>query len=95
MLSASPYFQKPTARKKGCQIDLMIVTKHSLYVVEIKRRLKIGMGVVEEVQQKVSGISPVAGKSIRTVLVYEGELTTGVGNEGYFDFIIPFGMLMR
>ena len=95
VLSASPYFQKPTARKKGCQIDLMIVTKHSLYVVEIKRRLKIGMAVVEEVQQKVNRISTVAGKSIRTVLVYEGELTAGVKNEGYFDFIIPFGILMR
>ena len=95
VLSASPYFQKATARKKGCQIDLMVVTKHSLYVVEIKRRLKIGMGVVREVQEKVSRISPVAGRSIRTVLVYEGQLTAGLENEGYFDFIIPFGMLMR
>lgn len=32
ILDAAPYVQKATARKKGCQVDLLIATKHSLCV---------------------------------------------------------------
>jgi len=94
VLSASPYFQKQTARRKGCQVDLLIVTKHSIYIVEIKRRIKIGMEVVNEVQEKTRRISAGAGRSIRTVLVYQGELTSGLENEGFFDFTIPFAAFL-
>jgi len=70
------------------------VTKHSIYIVEIKRRIKIGMEVVNEVQEKTRRISAGAGRSIRTVLVYQGELTSGLENEGFFDFTIPFAAFL-
>ena len=89
ILSASPYFQKKTARKQGCQIDLLVVTKHSLYVVEVKRRVTIGREVIAEVQEKVDRLAAGAGRSVRTVLVYQGELAGGVAEEGYFDFVVP------
>ena len=52
LLAAAPYSQRATARKKGCQIDLLLRTKHSLYVLEIKRRKFIDLSVVDEVRTK-------------------------------------------
>ncbi len=94
ILSASPYMQRATARRKGCQVDLLIVTKHSLYVVEIKRRQRIGLEVLQEVQEKIHRIPAGTGRSIRTALVYQGRLTDSVKEEGFFDFIIPFSALL-
>ncbi len=56
-----------------------------------KRRVKIGMEVVNEVQEKTRRISAGAGRSICTVLVYQGELTSGLENEG--SLISPFPLL--
>ena len=52
------------------------------------------MEVVNEVQEKTRRISAGAGRSIRTVLVYQGELTSGLENEGFFDFTIPFAAFL-
>ncbi len=38
LFAAAPYSQRPTARNKGCQVDLPMRTKQALYVVEIKYR---------------------------------------------------------
>jgi len=95
VLSASPYLQKPTARRKGCQVDLLIATKHSLYVVEIKRRSRIGLEVIGEVKEKIHRIQTSSDKSVRTALVYHGKLAAGMEEEGYFDFIIPCEMLLN
>ena len=94
LVYASPHTQKPKARRKGCQVDLLIATKHSLYVVEIKRRRRIDLDVVGEVMEKVERMQSSAGRSVRTALVYQGELSTRVQDEGYFDFIIPFEAML-
>jgi uncharacterized protein len=95
VLSASPYVQKPTARRKGCQVDLLIATKHSLYVVEIKRRRRIGLEVIGEVKEKIRRIRTSADKSVRTALVYQGRLANSMEEEGYFDFIISCEALLN
>ena len=46
--STSPYYQKATKRKRGCQIDLLIQTRHTLYPCEIKFRRQIGGSVIDE-----------------------------------------------
>jgi AAA+ ATPase superfamily predicted ATPase len=94
LLAAAPYVQRPTARKKGCQIDLLIRTKHSLYAVEIKHRKLIGTAILDEVREKVLRLSVDRSVSIRTALVYEGRLDPKVEEEGYFDFLIPFARLL-
>jgi hypothetical protein len=38
VLNAGPYVQKQTLRRKGCQIDLLLRTRRSFYVFEIKCR---------------------------------------------------------
>jgi hypothetical protein len=94
LIAAAPYFQKQTARRKGCQVDLLILTKHSLYVVEIKLRKSIEPQVIDEVKEKVRRLPADSERSIRTVLVYEGQLNKNVEDEGYFDFTIPFAQLL-
>lgn len=45
VLNAGPYLQGKTLRQKGCQVDLMIRTKRTLYLFEIKFRNRIGFEV--------------------------------------------------
>jgi hypothetical protein len=95
LLAAGPYSQRATVRKKGCQIDLLIRTKHALHVVEIKRRKSIDLSVVDEVREKVLRLPSDRNLSVRTALVYEGTLDPRVETEGYFDFIIPFARFLK
>ncbi len=94
LLAASPYLQKPTARLKGCQVDLLMMSKHSLYVVEIKRRESIDLDVIGEVKEKIQRVPTGPHRSVRTALVYQGRLAERVHEEGYFDFIVPFEALL-
>ena len=95
MFEARERSRRPTARKKGCQIDLLMRTKHALYVVEIKRRTSIDLSVVSDVREKVLRLPSNRRLSIRTALVYEGTLDPRVEAEGYFDFIIPFARFLK
>jgi AAA+ ATPase superfamily predicted ATPase len=95
LLAAAPYIQRKTSRKKGCQIDLLIRTRHSLYVVEIKLRKTIPLSIVNDVRGKVLSLPSDRRVSIRTALVYEGTLDKAVAAEGYFDFLIPFDQLLK
>ena len=95
ILAAAPYSQQATTRKKGCQVDLLIRTKHALHVVEIKRRKSIPLSVVDEVREKVLRLPSDRNLSVRTALVYEGTLDPRVETEGYFDFIIPFSRFLQ
>ncbi|MBN1983020.1 MAG: ATP-binding protein [Chitinivibrionales bacterium] len=92
--AASPYFQRNTNRKKACQIDLLIHTKHSLYLCEIKAGTYIGAGIIDEVKEKTLRLVVPKGISIRTVLIYEGDLEQTIQRQGYFDFIVPFQELL-
>ncbi len=38
---------------------------------------------------------PSHGKSVRTALVYAGNLSPAVEQEGFFDFIVPFKNLLK
>ena len=51
------------------------------------------IGREQEVQQKCNKIKPSNGFSIRPILIYSGELKTGI-SDGYFDRIISFDNLL-
>jgi hypothetical protein len=89
VLSASPYFQRATAERKGCQIDLLIQTQRMLMVVEIKRRREIGHEIIDEVAEKARRLKFDGNLSLRTALVYEGRLSPSVAADRYFDFLVP------
>ena len=95
VLSAAPYVQQGNTNHRGCQIDLLIQTQRSLIVVEIKRRREIGAGIIDEVAEKVSRLKRRKGLTVRTALVYAGELAKSVAAEDYFDFIVPAGKLFE
>lgn len=93
--SASPHFQRKTRRRKACQIDLLIQTKHTLYVCEIKFRRNISRGIIVEVQDKIAKLKKPKNMTVRPVLIYEGAIDSGIEAEDYFDHCIRFSDLLE
>jgi hypothetical protein len=78
------------ARHIACRVE----TRKSVYVIEIKRKLEIGEEVEKDVANKVSRLSIPSGKSVRTALVYEGNLHPVVKANAYFDALVDVASLM-
>ena len=93
VLYAGPYRQSKTQRQQGCQIDLLIQTRRSIYVCEIKFRRQISSSVIQEVDRKVRVLKRPENQSIRTVLIYDGQLAPSIEEDQAFDFLIPAGEL--
>ena len=94
--SASPYCRQPAERSggEGVQVDLLLQTRKSICIVEIKRRQHIGREVVAEMDEKCRRIARPKGVSLKTALVYDGELAPSVEADGYFDAIVPASSLL-
>ncbi len=73
-----------------CQVDLLVQTKYSIYVCEIKFRRKIPKNVIDEMYAKISRMEIPKTMSIRPVLIYEGSLSNRIREEDFFDHIIHF-----
>lgn len=86
------YFQRKTAKSKGCQIDYLIQTRfNTLFVCEIKFTSNvIRKSVIEEVQEKISRLVKPKNFSCVPVLVHLGELHESVEEAGFFARIIDF-----
>lgn len=95
VLSISPYFQHKTQRTEGCQIDLLIQTRYTVYVCEIKFRKKIPLSVVDELKEKIRKLKFPKTVSIRPVLIYEGELSENIRSENFFSHLISFSDLLE
>ena len=93
--SAAPYLRRSGKATPGVQVDLLIQTPKSVYVVEIKRRMRISAAVEHEVQEKVERLRVPRGVSVRTVLVYDGALAPEVEENGYFDYLVPIERLFE
>ena len=91
IVSASPYFRHPAPKsgREGVQVDLLLQTRLSMCLVEIKRRRHIGREVTSEVAEKCRRISRPNDVSLKTALVYEGELAPSVEADGFFDALVP------
>ena len=92
--NAGPYFQTATQRRKSCQIDVMIRTRSTLYLGEVKYRPKITTKVIEEVQEKVRRLGRLTDLSVRPFLVHTGQLAPGVEEADYFDTFISMDDLL-
>ena len=93
--SAAPFLLKgKRGEKKGVQIDLLVQTARVAYLVEVKRRAHIGREIEMEIADKVAAFPKKRGISIRTALVYDGELDAAVARSGTFDVLIPFSRLL-
>ncbi|MBP5544017.1 MAG: ATP-binding protein [Kiritimatiellae bacterium] len=88
ILSAAPFRLPGTKKEPGCQIDLLLQTRRSAVVVEVKRRREIGEEIEAEVARKVARLPVAPGVSVHTALVYDGHLSPVVHANGYFDAIV-------
>ena len=89
VISIAPYRRAASVRNgPGVQIDLLIQTPKTFYVVEVKRKRRIGVAVVKEVEEKVSRLRVRRGVSVRTALVYQGQLDPQIREDGYFSALI-------
>jgi len=95
ILSAAPFRQQPTERKKGCQIDLLLQTEGSVCIVEIKRMKELGTSIEAEIREKASRLAVKRGISVRTALVYDGILSPRLEASAYIDKFVEFGMLFK
>ncbi len=94
IISVSPYFQKKTTKQEACQIDLLIHTKFTLYLCEIKFRRKITTSVIKEVSQKIERLRYSRSLTVRPVLIYQGELAAAIPKENFFAHLISFDELL-
>jgi len=90
--SAVPYRRggSKNGKRKGVQVDLLVQTRRSIHLVEVKRQREIGREVIAEMEEKVKLVPHPEGVSLRTALVYEGNLASVVEADGYFDALVPF-----
>jgi AAA+ ATPase superfamily predicted ATPase len=93
--SASPYFQNETRRQRACQVDLLIDTQYAVYVCEIKFQRKVPVTVVDEVIEKSTRLKIDKARSLRRVLIYMGELASGIAESGAFDELLAFERFLQ
>ena len=89
--SAAPYRNTRSDKKgvrKGCQIDLLVQTPRTAYVVEVKRRNEIGPEIEDEVMERMKRLPLRKGMSKRPALVYDGHLAPVVEASGFFSAIV-------
>ncbi|MCX7123516.1 MAG: ATP-binding protein [Gammaproteobacteria bacterium] len=91
------FFQRKTARQKGCQIDYMVQTKFgNLFVCEIKfSRNTIRANVIDEVKEKIARLSTPRNFSIIPVLIHIGEIQDEVVDSQFFSKIIDMASLIE
>ena len=100
ILSAAPYVKRGKkcadgSREQGLQVDLLVQTRRSVCIVEVKRKNEIDESVEREVAEKLRRLSVPDGVSKRTALVYEGNLAPVVRGNGFFDALISADDLFR
>lgn len=96
VIQFGPFFQRQTERKKGCQIDILIQTRHKvLYICEIKfSSSELGSNVISEMKEKIANLYYPKGMSIRTVLIHVNGVNEGIEDSGLFDYVVDFSDLI-
>jgi uncharacterized protein len=96
ILCENPYFQKPSSKQKGCQIDYMIKTKfNTLYVCEIKfSKNPVDTNVISSIQAKIDALKFHRRFSCRPVLIHINGVTNDINESDFFSKIIDFGELL-
>lgn len=94
VLNAGSYFQSKTVRQQSCQIDLLIQTKNTLFLCELKARRHIDVDVIHEVQEKITRLKRSPNLSIRPVLIYAGSLNPSIMEADFFDALVDFSNLL-
>lgn len=97
IVNENPFFQRKTARTRGCQIDYMIQTKfNTLYICEIKfSKNEIGASIIQEIQTKINALKHPKSFSYRPVLIHVNGVSDEVIDSDFFSNIIDMGELLK
>ena len=93
--SVAPYFRRGRTSGDGVQIDMLVQLPRSVYLIEVKRMNRIPVSVEDEVQRKIDRLPLKKGVSVKTVLVYDGNLAPELEEDGFFDYLVDMDQLMR
>jgi len=90
VLSEGPFFQRPTQRQKGCQIDYLIQTKLGvLYACEIKfTRTSLKLELVQAMKEKLARAALPKNISIIPALIHSGDLHDSLLDANFFARVI-------
>lgn len=91
----NPYLQKPSGRKKGCQIDYLVqMHSNTLFVCEVKmRRRELGLEVIEAMKTKIASLAFPKGFGVSPVLFHLGPVSDALLSSRYFYRIIDIADL--
>ena len=97
------YLQRLLSRKGNGFVKIITGVRrcgksYLLFKLFKKQLMKSGVTAtqfIEEVERKVAGLRRMTKASVRTALIYAGELAKSVSAEGYFDFLIPAERLLE
>jgi hypothetical protein len=96
IIFAGPYFQTQTKVNKGVEIDLLIQLKDgNYYICEYKFKKRISSDVIDEMKYKIKNFKRPKYTSVRSVLIYEGELASAVSEAEFFSSIIHAGEFLK
>lgn len=96
VISDNPFFQRPSTKQRGCQIDYLIQTKHQgLYVCEIKfSKHEVSPSVISEVKLKIERLHRPKGFSCRPVLIHVNGVHEDIIDSDYFAYIVDFSKFL-
>jgi len=92
-----PYFQRPTRRHRGCQIDYLIQARHGpVYLCEIKfSRSPVSTVTEHEVREKIERLAVPRHCSVLPVLIHANEVSEAVKYGDTFARIVDFADILR
>lgn len=92
VLRAGPFFQRPSTKYKGCQIDLLIQTVHNvIYLVEIKfSKNEVSGKIKNEVKQKMDNLVVPKGYSVKPVLIHVNGVSDQIFADRFFAHVVDF-----
>lgn len=90
IVADNPFFQFPTKRQKGCQIDYLIQThSNNFYLCEFKfKRKEIGTEIIDSVEDKIKRFSIPRGFGVCPVLLHLGDVSEAVFEKRFFYRVI-------
>ena len=91
------FFQRGTAKIKGCQIDYLIQTRlNTLYLCEVRFSKKpIGLQVIKDMRAKMSAIATPRNFAKLPVLIHVNGVQESVVESGFFSHIIDFSEFLE
>lgn len=92
----SPFFQRATRTRPGCQVDLAVQTRfNTVYACEIKlSKSPVKPSVIDEIAQKLARLKLPKHFSARPVLIHVNGVHREVTDRRFFSRIIDFGELL-